>query len=147
MVLSSFRFCWSMVFLILGLVLHNSFINAFLSSPGSMSDMPPSRIISRPVATHWHGSVLLRMSDGDDNNSDGNSRLRDLGYSNDEIKRSIPKPVKKAERKVRIDMVQNIDAATLTAIGFGAIAFNFFVLANMGDGGIGGVVATIINSF
>jgi hypothetical protein len=87
------------------------------------------------------------MSDGGDNNSDGNSRLRDLGYSDDEIKRSMPKPVKKAERKVRIDMVENIDAATLTAIGFGAIAFNFFVLANMGDGGIGGVVATIINSF
>jgi hypothetical protein len=57
------------------------------------------------------------------------------------------KPVKKAERKVRIDLVENVDPATLTAVGFGLIAFNFFVLANMGDGGIGGIVATIINSF
>ena len=147
MMISSLRFLCIMVLLILGLVLQRSFTNAFLPSPGSISGMPQSRITSRPVATHYHSSVLLRMSDGGDNNSDGNSRLRDLGYSDDEIKRSMPKPVKKAERKVRIDMVENIDAATLTAIGFGAIAFNFFVLANMGDGGIGGVVATIINSF
>ena len=41
----------------------------------------------------------------------------------------------------------NIDATTLTAVGFGLVAFNFFVLANMGDGGIGGIVAMIINSF
>jgi hypothetical protein len=147
MVLSSLRFLCNMVLLILGIVLQQSFTNAFLPSPGSISDMPPSRIIPRSVATHCDDIALLRMSDGDDNNYDGKSRLSDLGYSNDEIKRSMRKPVKKAERKVRIDLVENVDPATLTAVGFGLIAFNFFVLANMGDGGIGGIVATIINSF
>lgn len=81
-----------------------------------------------------------------DRNDDGESRLRDLGFSDDEIARSRREPAKE-ERKVRVDMVDNVDATTLTALGFAAIAFNFFVLANMGDGGIGGLVATIINSF
>ena len=83
------------------------------------------------------------MSDRDD---DSSSRLRDLGFSDDEIQRSQREP-KKEKPKVRVDMVDNVDAVSLTAIGFGAIAFNFFVLANMEDGGIGGLVATIINSF
>ena len=48
---------------------------------------------------------------------------------------------------VRVDLLQDVDPITLTAIGFSAIAFNFFVLANGGDGGIGGVVATMINSW
>ncbi len=48
---------------------------------------------------------------------------------------------------VRIDLISNIDATTITTVGFGLIAFNFFVLANMGDGGIAGFVATIINTF
>ena len=41
----------------------------------------------------------------------------------------------------------NVDATTLTAVGFAAIAFNFLVLANMGDGGIAGIVARIINTW
>ena len=48
---------------------------------------------------------------------------------------------------VNVNEVPNIDAVTLTAVGFGAIAFNFLVLANMGDAGIAGLVARIINSF
>lgn len=51
------------------------------------------------------------------------------------------------ERKVAVFEIPNVDAATLTAIGFAAIAFNFLVLANLGDGGIGGVVATFINNW
>ena len=86
------------------------------------------------------------MSDRDDDNSDSASRLRDLGYSDDEIQRSTRKPAEEP-RKVRVDMVDNVDATTLTVVGFAAIAFNFFVLANMGDAGIGGLVARIINSF
>jgi len=39
----------------------------------------------------------------------------------------------------------DVDAFTLTAIGFALIAFNFFVFANAGDGGLGGIVARIIN--
>ena len=40
----------------------------------------------------------------------------------------------------------NVDPVSLTAIGFGLIALNFFVFANMGNGGIGGLVASIINT-
>jgi len=49
------------------------------------------------------------------------------------------------EQKVRVDLVEDVDSFSLTAIGFGLIAFNFLVLANMGDGGIGGLVARFIN--
>ncbi len=84
----------------------------------------------------------LQMSDGDDNRPS----VQDLGFSDAEIQRSQREP-EREKPKVRVDMVDNVDATTLTALGFAAIAFNFFVLANMGDGGIGGLVATIINSF
>ncbi len=51
------------------------------------------------------------------------------------------------EPEVQVNEIGNIDATTLTAVGFGLIAFNFLVLANMGDGGIGGIIATFINTF
>lgn len=75
---------------------------------------------------------------------DQKDRLTHLGFTEDELERS-----KRGEQvqKVRVDLVPNVDAATLTAVGFAAIAFNFFVLANMGDGGIGGFVARIINTW
>ena len=72
-------------------------------------------------------------------------RLRALGYSEDEIKRS-KKNSDEEEIKVRVDLIPEIDAVSLTAVGFGLIALNFFVFANMGDGGIAGIVAQIMNS-
>jgi hypothetical protein len=48
---------------------------------------------------------------------------------------------------VNVNEIGNIDAVTLTAVGFALIAFNFLVFANMGDAGIGGIVARIINTF
>eukprot|EP00977_Amphora_coffeiformis_P028402 scaffold34963_cov237-Amphora_coffeaeformis.AAC.2 len=73
-------------------------------------------------------------------------RLKSLGYSDDEIKKANQGSVEQKEApKVRVDIVDEVDPLTLTAIGFAAIAFNFFVLGNLGDGGIGGVVATFIN--
>jgi hypothetical protein len=50
------------------------------------------------------------------------------------------------KENVNVNLIPNVDSFTLTAIGFGLIAFNFFVFANMGDAGIGGLVARIINS-
>lgn len=50
------------------------------------------------------------------------------------------------EQNVRVSVVEDVDSITLTAIGFALIAFNFLVLANLGDGGISGVLATIINT-
>lgn len=71
--------------------------------------------------------------------------------------RSIPKPLLVAplklsnnpndeeEQRVRVDLVEDVDSFSLTAIGFGLIAFNFLVIANMGDAGLGGLVARFIN--
>ena len=89
---------------------------------------------------HPHRSQLF-LSD----NKNEEDRLRALGYSEDEIRRSKQKDAP-TPPEVRVDLVDGIDAVTLTAVGFGLIAFNFFVFANAGDGGIAGVVATIINT-
>lgn len=83
----------------------------------------------------------------DDNNSGNETdRLRALGYSEDEIRRSQQKDAP-TPTEVRVDLVDDIDAVTLTALGFGLIALNFFVFANAGDGGIAGLVASIINTW
>ena len=88
-------------------------------------------------------------SDENDEEQSQDDKLAALGYSSTEISRSkgtgddaTPRP---GEQDVVVEEFE-VDAATLTAVGFGLIAFNFFVLANLGDGGIGGVVASIINS-
>lgn len=54
-------------------------------------------------------------------------------------------PDNRDNENVRVDLVEDVDSVTLTAIGFGLIAFNFLVLANMGDGGLSGLVARFIN--
>jgi len=51
------------------------------------------------------------------------------------------------QNQVKVNIIPDIDAFSLTAVGFGLIAFNFFVLANMGDAGLAGIVARIINTF
>mmetsp|Transcript_25889 Transcript_25889/g.54714 ORF Transcript_25889/g.54714 Transcript_25889/m.54714 type:complete len:116 (-) Transcript_25889:313-660(-) len=51
------------------------------------------------------------------------------------------------DKNVNVNLIPDVDAFSLTAVGFGLIAFNFFVLANMGDAGLGGLVARIINTF
>ncbi|KAL3805051.1 hypothetical protein HJC23_003279 [Cyclotella cryptica] len=51
------------------------------------------------------------------------------------------------DKNVNVNLVEDVDAFTLTAVGFGLIAFNFLVLANMGDAGLAGFVARIINTF
>lgn len=54
-------------------------------------------------------------------------------------------PIDPDEEDVRVDLVDDVDSFSLTAVGFGLIAFNFLVLANLGDGGVGGLVARFIN--
>ena len=80
----------------------------------------------------------LRMSDPDQR-----GRLEQLGFTEQELDRSA---VREPVERVNVNEVE-IDAVTLTAVGFGLIALNFLVFANMGDGGIAGVVATIINTW
>ena len=77
--------------------------------------------------------------------SDDETKLRSLGYTEDEIRRSRNEPSKE-KVNVQVNLIPDVDPVTLTALGFGLIAFNFFVLGNLGDGGIAGIVATIINS-
>lgn len=56
-------------------------------------------------------------------------------------------PIDEDEKEnVNVNLVDDVDSFTLTAIGFALIAFNFLVFANMGDAGIGGIVARIINA-
>jgi hypothetical protein len=77
------------------------------------------------------------------------SKLTSLGYTTQEIHRSKQQKderIKKEDLIVQVNLLPDIDSVTLTAIGFGLIAFNFFVLGNMEDGGIAGIVATIINT-
>jgi hypothetical protein len=77
---------------------------------------------------------------------DQEEKLNKLGYTPQELKTSIRQDVSsKGGENVNVNLVEDIDAVTLTAVGFGLIALNFFVFANLGDGGIGGVVASIIN--
>jgi len=82
-------------------------------------------------------------SDDAEDTSTREQRLARLGYTSEESKRSSS--LGKDDTNVRVDVVDNVDAFTLTAVGFALIAVNFFVFANLGDGGIGGLVATIVN--
>jgi hypothetical protein len=93
-------------------------------------------VVTSSVAT------ILRAIDNDDN--DAENKLNDLGYTKQEIQRSL-KTNNKDEVNVRVNLLPEVDSVTLTAVGFALIAFNFFVLANLEDGGIAGLVATIIN--
>jgi hypothetical protein len=80
-------------------------------------------------------------------NADGGpeeSKLSSLGFSEREIQRSRGSGDKEPI-KVKVSIIPDVDPVTLTAIGFSLIAINFFILGNLGDGGISGFVATIIN--
>jgi hypothetical protein len=102
-----------------------------------------STLISSSSRQQTSPLLLLKMSE---NNSGGDEeKLKALGYSEEEIQRS-KKTSDPEQIKVRVDLVPDVDPVSLTAIGFGLIALNFFVLGNMGDGGIGGAVASVINT-
>jgi hypothetical protein len=92
------------------------------------------------MQTHQARRVPLFMVDNDDGD-----QLTKLGFSDDEIRRSKKEPETPPVR-VNVNLIDDVDPLTLTAIGFGLIAMNFFVFANMGDGGVGGIIATIMNS-
>ena len=96
------------------------------------------------VATQEKEQQLLGPLFAGDNGQD--EKLAKLGFSEDEIRRSRMEEIKKEEVNVNVNIVDDVDPFTLTALGFGLIALNFFVFANAGDGGISGLVATIINT-
>lgn len=73
------------------------------------------------TATNHGASTILFMAPADDDNND-------------------------EPPDVNVNIVDDVDPVTLTVIGLAAIAINFFVFANMGDAGVGGIVARIINA-
>ena len=100
--------------------------------------------------------IALGSQPGDGGSGDGGGgdggdgrldRLASLGYSEDEIRRSRRPSEAEREEPGPVEVFEvNVDPVTLTAVGFGLIALNFFVFANLGDGGIGGIVASFINA-
>ena len=83
---------------------------------------------------------LAGMDDKDDDD-----KLKQLGYSPQELQRSKKNKDDIDDIDVKVNLIPDIDAVTLTAVGFALIALNFFVFANLGDGGIAGTIATITN--
>lgn len=87
--------------------------------------------------------------------SNQKERLEQLGFDSIGEKKNTntrnDNSMKSTSRESDNENVQvtelDVDAVTLTAVGFTLIGLNFFVFANLGDGGIGGVVATLINKF
>lgn len=89
-------------------------------------------------------SSQIRLA-GDDSEERKKEKLNQLGFSDDRRVQDVPDSVD--DVNVRVDIIDNVDPVTITALGFAAIAANFLIFANMGDGGIGGLVARIINFF
>lgn len=105
----------------------------------STSPLPVGLIRSAP-------STRLRFASPND--QEQRERLERLGYSSDDVDRFVSTPTKSPfeEQKVAVTEI-DIDPLTLTALGFGLIACNFLIFANMGSGGIAGAVASFINTW
>ena len=73
---------------------------------------------------------------------DQQDKLKQLGFTEEEVQ---PKQQDKEPPIVKVNLINDVDPVTLTVIGFSLIALNFFVFANLGDIGIAGTVAKIIN--
>jgi hypothetical protein len=110
--------------------------NAFVHRPSlSPRSHCASATLSSKTDQRFQRTCQHFLSDeNNNNNNNSEDRLRPSSSPPEEI-------------KVRVDLVDDVDPVTLTAVGFALIALNFLVFANLGDGGISGFVATIINSF
>jgi hypothetical protein len=93
-------------------------------------------------------SESTRLRFASPNDKDQRERLERLGYTSEDIDRFVSTPTKSPfdEQKVAVTEI-DIDPLTLTALGFGLIACNFLIFANMGSGGIAGAVASFINTW
>jgi hypothetical protein len=119
---------------------------AFVSTSRKLSNSMPARTsFAMGMRRFQRSDIHLFLSDNNSNQSN-EDRIRQLGFTNDEIRQSMKKSDPE-EIKVRVDIVDEVDPVSLTAVGFALIALNFLVFANLGDGGISGVVARMINTF
>jgi len=114
------------------------------------SSTTKARTAAAPLQHQLRPAPALSSSSGGagDNKDDGvdnQKKLSQLGYSPAEIQRSrdADKRDDDDEIRVNVNLLPDVDAVTLTAVGFGLIAANFFIFANMGDGGIAGMGKSI----
>ena len=120
---------------------------------GFVPAVAPSRSITNKTRTtaatlrQRRPAWALSSSSGNnkDDGVDNQKKLSQLGYSPAEIQRSrdADKRDDDDEIRVNVNLLPDVDAVTLTAVGFGLIAANFFIFANMGDGGIAGMGKSI----
>mmetsp|Transcript_9518 Transcript_9518/g.28574 ORF Transcript_9518/g.28574 Transcript_9518/m.28574 type:complete len:146 (-) Transcript_9518:580-1017(-) len=114
---------------------------SLVPSRGALQDV----IVSTTAPRATVPTLLAQSDDGEPEQTD---KLSALGFTESDILRSSrPSDQPEEEIKVRVDVVQDVDPVTITALGFGLIALNFLVFANLGSGGIAGIVARIINTF
>ena len=124
------------------------------SVQGGFVPVAPSTSCSKKASTaatlrQRRPASALSSSSGDNKDEDdgvdrnkNQKKLSQLGYSPAEIQRSRDKDDSRRDDddiRVNVNLLPDVDAVTLTAVGFGLIAANFFIFANMGDGGIAGM--------
>ena len=112
------------------------------------SPVPGASECPFPVGVSIHSAMTTRLRFASPNDQEQRERLERLGYTKDDMDRFVSTPTKSPfdEQKVAVTEIE-IDPLTLTALGFGLIACNFLIFANMGDGGIAGVVASFMNTW
>ena len=79
-----------------------------------------------------HNNRLYLSGNGDNNLSqqEREEKLSQLGFTESKTLDDIPEDV-----NVNVNLIDDVDPVTITALGFAAIAANFLIFANMGDGG------------
>ena len=126
--------------------------------PGAI--LPHRTVPTRSATPHTSRLFLAPLPPPPEGGGDYEERKRErdlssLGFTDAEISRSDFRRRSDSPdeggtavppENVRVDKM-DVDPVSITALGFGLIALNFFVLANLGDGGISGLVATMINTF
>jgi hypothetical protein len=136
---------------------HITTVNLSSSKLKTIRTLKQTRPLSSHTSTARPKGFALYISPGNNNNynnqddedqesrlssQSNQERLKSLGFRpQDTSFRIDEEPIKVAVTEV------DVDPLTLTAVGFSLIAFNFLIFANMGSGGIAGLVARIINTW
>lgn len=99
----------------------------------AFSVVPAKSAVRYSKACHLGGFLIRqssRLQSTPDDDESQEQKLAQLGYSGGEIGRSR-KENDEEPIKVNVNLLPDVDPITITALGFGLIAFNFFVLGNL----------------
>jgi len=113
---------------------------------GAAHAFAPPRMVAGSSILHIHLTTGRLYGSSSSNDEEQRERLAKLGFTKEELDRRSASPLKEQPKVAAINAL-DIDPLTLTALGFGLIACNFFIFANMGTGGLAGVVATVMNTW